>query len=196
MTQHRQLYDGISHAAWGYLFLYLDINLGTVSVLPRFVGWLLFLSAIEKLKAERRDLALLRPLGILLAAWSAAGWLASWVGTTIEGRFLPLDLIVGTAGMYFHFQFFTDCAALASAYQQPGDGLDRRLLRWRTIQTVLLTVMALSSCGAEWLGEVWTYAVTVLAVVYVIVGLCLMAALFALRKLFAEGPEPPQIENT
>ena len=30
----------------------------------------------------------------------------------------------------------------------------------------------------------------------VIVGLCLMAALFALRKLFAEGPEPPQIENT
>ena len=37
---------------------------------------------------------------------------------------------------------------------------------------------------------------TVLAVVYIIVGLCLMAALFALRKLFAEGPEPPQIENT
>ena len=72
MTQHRQLYDGISHAAWGYLFLYLDINLGTVSVLPRFVGWLLFLSAIEKLKAERRDLALLRSLGTLLAAWSAA----------------------------------------------------------------------------------------------------------------------------
>ena len=178
MTDRKTLYDGISHAAWGYLFLYLDINLGTVSVLPRFVGWLMFLSAIEKLKA-----------------WGAAGWLASWVGTTIEGRFLPLDLIVGTAGMYFHFQFFTDCAALASAYQQPGDGLDR-LLRWRTIQTVLLTVMALSSCGAEWLGQVWTYAVTVLAVVYVIVGLCLMAALFALRKLFAEGPEPPQIENT
>ena len=63
MTDRKTLYDGISHAAWGYLFLYLDINLGTVSVLPRFVGWLMFLSAIEKLKAERRDLALLRSLG-------------------------------------------------------------------------------------------------------------------------------------
>ena len=30
----------------------------------------------------------------------------------------------------------------------------------------------------------------------VAVSAVLLAALFALRKLFAEGPEPPQIENT
>lgn len=196
MIDRKSIYDGISRAAWGYFFLYFDINFGTVSILPRFVGWLLFLSAIGRLKETRRDLDLLRPLAILLAAWSAADWLASWVGADVDGLLPALDLIVAVAGMYFHFQLMTDCAALAAACQPEGAGLDRRLLRWRTVQTVLLTVMALSLYAAEWMGEGWTYAAMALAVVYLIAGLCLMAALFALRKLFREEqPAPRQTEE-
>ena len=37
MTDRSSLYKGLSCAAWGYLFLCLDINLGTVSILPGFV---------------------------------------------------------------------------------------------------------------------------------------------------------------
>ena len=56
MTSHPEaLYRGVSHAAWGYLFLYLDVNLGTVSILPAFVGYLLFWSAISALEGEVRD---------------------------------------------------------------------------------------------------------------------------------------------
>ena len=40
MTDRKTLYDGISHAAWGYLFLYLDINLGTVSLLLRGIPFI------------------------------------------------------------------------------------------------------------------------------------------------------------
>ena len=61
------VYGGLSNTAWGYFFLHIDFNLGvnqtSVNVLPRFVGWLLLLSAIGKLAGERRDLPLLRPLG-------------------------------------------------------------------------------------------------------------------------------------
>lgn len=46
MTERKTLYDGVSNAAWGYFFLYFNINLGAVNILPRFVGWLLFLAAI------------------------------------------------------------------------------------------------------------------------------------------------------
>lgn len=81
MTSHPEaLYRGVSHAAWGYLFLYLDVNLGTVSILPAFVGYLLFWSAISALEGEVRDLSLLRPLCALLGAWAGAGWLYSWTG--------------------------------------------------------------------------------------------------------------------
>lgn len=189
MTQREALYKGASCAAWGYLFLYVDFNLGTVSILPRFVGWLLFLTAVKHLSTQRRDLLLLRPLGILLAVWSGADWLVSWLGTTVEGRFLPLDLIVGAASLYFQFQFLTDCAALAAEYQQPGGELDRRLLRWRTVQTVLITVTTLLTYPTQLWGDAWGYAAAALAAVSFAVTLCLMAALFSLRKLFRERPE-------
>ncbi len=194
MTERENLYAGISYAAWGYLFLYVDFNLGTVSILPRFVGYLLFLAAIGKLGEKRRDLELLRPLGMLLAVWNIADWMASWLGTTVDGWFLPLDLIVNAVGLYFHFQMFTDFAALAAEYQGPDGILVRRLLHWRTVQAVLTTVAAVAYHLMERLDGMWTYGVLTLALIQVIVAICLMAALFSLRKLFREelwDEEPP-----
>ena len=102
MTSHPEaLYRGVSHAAWGYLFLYLDVNLGTVSILPAFVGYLLFWSAISALEGEVRDLSLLRPLCALLGAWAGAGWLYSWTGGSLDGCFYPLDVILQAASLYF-----------------------------------------------------------------------------------------------
>ena len=187
MTDKNTLYSGVSRAAWGYFFLYFDINLGTVSILPSFIGMLLFLSSIKLLKDERRDFALLRPLGILLAVWYAGDWLASWLGGSLDGHLVFLDLIISLARMYFHFQLFTDFAALAVKYQSPGDSLDKRLLRWRTLQTVILAAVSLTTCMAQWLSAWWEYVTFAMAIIYLIGGLCLMMALFAFRKVFRES---------
>ena len=192
MTDRQTLYTGVSRAAWGYFFLYFNINLGPVSILPSFVGFLLFLSSISLLKEEQRNLTLLRPLGIMLVIWHGADWGFSWFGGTLDGRFEVLGLIISLASLYFHFQLFTDFAELAAKYQQPEDGLDRRLLRWRTIQTVLLTVMTLMAYPAQWFSGWWDYVVMAMAVVYLIAGICLMMALFALRKIFVDQEETPE----
>ena len=80
MTDRETLYTGAGRAAWGYFFLYLDINLGSLNILPDWGAYLLFLSAIRLLAGERRDLSLLRPLGILLAAWNGADWALTLLG--------------------------------------------------------------------------------------------------------------------
>ena len=100
MTDRETLYRGASHAAWGYFFLYIDINLGTLNILPDWAAYLLFLSAIRKLQGERRDLALLRPLGILLAVWNGADWLAVLGGgaLTAAGASGLVGLIVAFCG--------------------------------------------------------------------------------------------------
>ncbi len=184
MTDRDTLYRGLSHAAWGYLFLNLDINLGTVSILPRFVGYLLFRAAIEELRETRRDLGLLRPLATALALWTGGDWLLSWTGGDLDGHVLFLDLLAAVIGIYFQFQFLTDVAALAEANQPPGNGLDGQILHWRTVETVLVTALCLTGHLPEALGS-WRELLTgALAVVYVIVGLCLMGAMFSLRKLF------------
>lgn len=195
MTDRQTLYTGLSHAAWGYLFLCFDFNVNNVSVLPRFVGWLLFLHAIDELKEERRDLALLRPLGLLLALWSGADWLASWTGKDVDGHFLPLDLIVAVAQLYFLFQFLTDMAALAKAYCREPEAADlsRRILRCRTVQTVLVTVFALVPYvpAPRWLPEGASGgALAALAIVYCLLGVALMLCLFRLRGALQEEAPP------
>lgn len=198
MTDRSVLYSGLSNAACGYFFLNFDFNLGTVSVLPRFAGFLLFLSAIKKLSGERRELALLRPLCILLAVWAAVDWLLSWGGGGVDGHILFLDLLVAVAGLYFHFQFLTDMAAFAEQYQPEGGNLDSRIRRRRTAYIVLITVTSLTSSlnlqrivpGADIIFGV----LTVTAIAALITALCVMAALFELRRCFqaepAGGSEP------
>lgn len=191
------MYRGLSHAAWGYFFLHFDFNIGTVSIFPRFVGYLLFLSTIHKLSKERRDLTLVRPLCILLAAWTGVDWLLSWAGADSGGLFPPLNMVILVAGIYFHFQFLTDMAALAEQYQSEGDNLDRRLVNRRTAYIVLSTVayvLLYLPAGGYRFEEVRTFAVTALAVILLIVALFIMKGLFDLRRCFREnGLDRPEI---
>lgn len=187
MTEREELYTGLSHAAWGYFFLIIDFNLGPVSILPRFVGWLLALSAIGKLSGQRRELGLLRPLVIMMIAWSGADWLASWLGGSVEGHILPLDMLATVAALYFHFQFLTDLAALAEKYQPGESDLDRRLLRHRTAYTLLFTVFTLAgemSQAIPWDG--WEWTILGEGIAGVVIALLIMANLFELRQCFRQ----------
>lgn len=187
MTSREKLYLGTSRAAWGYLFLYFDVNLGTINLLPNAAGYFLLLSAIRFLEEERRDLSLLRPLGMFLAAWYGADWVMSLWGSSLNGLIPALQLLVVVVGLYFHFQLFTDFAALAHLYKGPGDTLDRQLLICRTVQTLLQTALIAMTYLSQWMREVWDYVSIVLMLVDVIIGLCLMMTLFELRKRFRDS---------
>ena len=189
MTSHPEaLYRGVSHAAWGYLFLYLDVNLGTVSILPAFVGYLLFWRAIGALDGAVRDRSLLRPLCALLGAWAGPGWLYSWTGGSLDGCFYPLDVILQAASLYFHFQLFTDLALLAARYQPEGADLDRHLLRLRTLQVLLLTGLALVGPLSDLCGGPAPWLSVALSLAGLLVSLALMNRLFALRRCFHPAP--------
>lgn len=194
MTDYIKLYDGISRVAWGYFFVYFDINLGAVSILPRFIGYLLFLSAINCLKDEERDLSLLRSLAVRLALWYTAIWLGSWFSLELDGIWQFADIIVSLVNLYFHFQLLTNIASIAAKYQPEGYELDSKLLRYRTIQTVILTVITISSCFDSWLLTVRTYVSVTILIVYVIICICLMKALFDFRKCLTVNYENDETE--
>ena len=182
MTNHQKLYSGISKAAWGYFFLYFNINFNNVSILPSFVGYLLFLSAINLLKDEERELSLLRTLAVIMALWTGVEWLASFVGLNLEGMWQFIDIIISLVNLYFHFQFLTNLASIAAKYQPEGYELDAKLLRYRTLQTVMLTAIEVIIRFQPWLSEAWTVISICMVIVYLIAGICLMKALFDLRK--------------
>ena len=208
MTDYERLYTGLSHAAWGYFLLHFNFNLNvdsvSINILPSFAGALLLLSAVDKLSAERRDLKLLRPLCMILAAWHLADWLLALAGTSLTGKILFLDLIFTAVLLYFHFQFLTDMAAIAEKYQPEEETLNRRIQGRRTVLLVLATIADVASglFQAADLGQMMkmempfgllTIALGVLLAVTLIVIVMIMFSLFQLRRYVRNWgeAEPP-----
>lgn len=172
---------GVNLVAWGYLFLYLNLNLSTIDVLPDWLAYVFMVKAIGDLGSERPSLKLLRPLGILLGLWSAAVWSLGALGMSMEHYlFHVLQLIAAILAIYFHFQLLTDLAELAGRAVLPHQ---RKLLRLRTVRTVLATVTALPVFWTE-----HPALVMALGLVGVVVGIWICAVLFGLEKALKQGP--------
>ena len=144
MTDRTKIYNGILKVIWGYFFLYFDffINIGNgkISLIPKFVGFILFLKAIDLLKDIERELSLLKPLGIILGVWQVIEWLANCVGYSFDGKLQFINLIIGLLNLYFHFQFITNLASIATKHQKEGCDYDKKLLKYRTIEVIVQSV--------------------------------------------------------
>lgn len=184
----RRLTSGVSQAAWGYFFLHIDLNIGPLSILPAFVGYLLMLSAIGKLSMECRELGLLRPLCIILAIWHAAGWLASFAEINLTGLFAPLDILIAVAELYLHFQFLTDMAALARRYQPQDATLDRRLINCRTVYVTLMAFYDILFILPYWpQNGVQTVIILFCGLISAVAAFTAMFGLFSLRRSIVAG---------
>ncbi len=189
MNEKTRLYTGVSRAAWGCVFLYFSINIGPVDLLPQFAAYLLFVSSIQLLQQENRDFGLLKPLGILLGAWNLLSWGFECLGLSLRTHMAALPLIENVISIYFSFQLFTNLATLADKYQYTEDILARRIRKWRTVQTVLATVLVLPL--DRWTGDSeWGYRIEILlTVVSAVTCIALMSALFVLRNRMLHNRE-------
>lgn len=182
MTDKDKLIHGFDRVAWGYFFLYFDINFGTVSGLPDFVGFILFLSAIKLLHEEERELILLKPLGIFLLIWEATDWIMSFWGGNLNDLSFFFHLVFTLANLYFQFQLVTNAASIASRYQPVGAEYDKKLLKCRSMQTVMITGIAVLTDFGDLLGIDVGFVTGFTAFVYIIAVVILMKALFDFRK--------------
>lgn len=194
MTDYKQLYTGVSRAAWGYFFLYFNVNVGTVNLLPAFVGVWLILDGIIKLADEQRDIKLLLPLGYILLVWHSVDWLLTCFGASYLLQRPVVTLLFSVIQIYFHFQLLTDFAALAAKYQNGEKTICQRLLRWRTVHTLMLTLLSLPIL--EWAQDTawWEAVAFLLAFIGIIAAVCIMATLFSLRSCLKDEEQPASPE--
>lgn len=190
MTDYTKVYYGISKSIWGYFFLYINLTInignGSISLLPSFVGYILFLKAIDLLKDEERELSLLKTLGIILAVWNVIEWLANCIGYAFGGKWQFITLITGLLNLYFHFQFLTNLASVATKHQQENCIYDKDLLTCRTVQTIIQTLfLTISNLNIDFTysaEEIMFYVTMIFMVVYFIFLLGIGRTLVQLRK--------------
>lgn len=183
MKNREKRYRGITQAAFGCLFLYLNVTINQLNLMPAFVGYFLFLLAIQNLGEENRDFTLLMPLGVLLTGWHLADWLLSLFGMSLDGKVPILHTLATVVNLYFCFQLYTDFAELARLYQKPEMHLDQKICWSRTVLTVTSTVMALPFPWNTVKGWLQIGFVVVLVAV-LLAALRLVIQLFALRRIF------------
>ena len=186
MTDYNKIYNGISKAIWGYFFLYFNINLGTISILPSFIGYILFLKSIDLLQDEERELSLLKTLGVILGSWEGIQWLANCVGYSFDGKWQFVNLIIGLVNLYFHFQFLTNLASIATKHQQENCIYDKDLLTCRTVQVIIQTLfLTISNLNLDFTysaEELMFYVTMIFMIVYFIFLLGIGRTLIQLRK--------------
>ena len=182
-----KLYLAIRHIAWGYVLLYLDINLATFNILPDWAGFLLILSALPALSDEIPSAALLRPFAILLAAWEGFEWLAKLFEASIGADLTVPFLIVNVIVLYFHFQLLTDLAALSEKHGCPQT---RRLLQLRTVNTLISTALALP---LPWEQAEWLAITALLVYGAIVIWICFV--LFGLKQSLTEEENNEETEE-
>lgn len=126
----------IGHVAWGYLFFHLDINLGTLDVLPNWACYAFVLSALPGLAKVERSAGLLRPLGLILLWVTVLIWALKAIGTGLNSYLVTA--IITVLELYFHFQLLTNIADIAARFDTDKA---RSLKRLRNFRAVYMTVL-------------------------------------------------------
>ncbi len=177
-----ELSKAIRKIAWGYLFLHFHINLGTVDILPDFLGFLWILQGIWGLRREVEAAGLLEPFGIFLVAWNLLKWLAAIFGGVLPGFGMEslstvVSLFLSVIPLYFHFQLQTDLATVADRYETERGGCIRLL---RTVYTVLTTGLFLRVLNP--VHEAFTWISTAVVVISLLAAVVLCIQLFGLAR--------------
>lgn len=172
MNESKKAAYAVKLIAVGYLFMYLNVNLLTIDVLPDFVCYILILKALPYLAEDEPSALLLRPLGIILLIWQTLQWLFGIFSFSAE--LYGLGIIISIINLYFHFQLLTNIAHIAEKYDCPQK---RKLLVLRTVQTLLLTVMAIP---VPW--NTYLPVTIAILVVQLIIAFWICAVLFSLKN--------------
>lgn len=176
MKERESLARAVKSIAWGFLLLHLHFNLGTLDILPDWLGMVLILWALPELAKHTASAGLLRPFAILLSLWEGVEWLFALFGTTLDLGFL--GIIGSIVALYFRFQLLTEVARIAGKFNCPQE---RSMLVLRNVDAVMITLFALPIPWDKL--EVLAFLLIILEV---IVALWIGGKLFSLSRSLAE----------
>ena len=198
MEEYKKYYSAITKIAWGYIFIYVNINISTIDILPSFAGYAMMLYSLSLLKDKCKNIMLLRPLAILLIVWNVISWVMT--AAAVEYSIAYVSLIMYIAELYFHFQLLTDLSQLAAEYQGENQHTDKALILRRNIYTGVSTLFYLLTVLTRFVSaisqlEAVTYIMLGLSIVMLFVAIMIIFTLFSLRKLFKTVPYIPSAEE-
>ncbi len=132
---------GIKNVAIGYIFIYFNINIGVMDILPGWAGYLIILSALPVLAQKEKSAILLKSFGIFMTVVYVAKWILDIFGNfnlPFDFKFEIVDIFISIIQVYFHFQLITNIADLS-----PSGKRRKRLLVLRAVNAISVALINL-----------------------------------------------------
>ena len=180
MRHKEQLSQALRKIFWAYIFLYFEINIGTMDLLPAGLGYIFFYQVIRDcLEKEEESTELLKPICWILIIYRIIEWFMNIFQ-------LPTDIFIITemmsvVALYFHFQLLTNLAKIAHKYNCP---VENTLLGLRTVHTVMMTILTFTVHFKE---IEWLSLMIVVAQVFIMILICYVLSQF--RHMVDNLPE-------
>lgn len=189
MTDYKELSNKIRRVGWGFVFILFDINIGTVSILPKWAGYMMIISALPVLASQVPSAKLLKPLGVALAVYSGAEWAMKII--SLDYSLAVLSVLIMCILVYFNFQLFTNLAEIAEKHSCPQQ---KGLLKLRTaliitevITNIILIVVRISTDNDD-----FTYFIPIImGIIQLIMMICICVNIFSLAKTLENYPDTP-----
>ncbi len=170
--EQKDICHTVKQIAWGYVLIHLHFKIGALDLLPDWLGYFLFFTALPSLATYVPSALLLKPFGILLTVWEVVFWILSLFGISSFG-YLP-SILISIVALYFHFQLLTNLAELAKQQNCPQQ---QNILLLRTIRTIVSTLFILPFPWNDY--EILTILILI---VQIILTIWLCCVLFSFAK--------------
>ncbi len=167
--------DALKKIAWGYVFIYFNINLGMVSIIPAWVGYILILQAIDGVAEREPSAKLLKPFAFVLITVELIRWVATWFAGTLA--FPWISLLIGIIGLYFHFQLLTNLADTAT---RDCSFHGKKIRFYRNLQVLLVTVLTMMNAAI--ISPEWEYLSGAMLIATAVLIIGLVWTLFSYAK--------------
>jgi len=168
-----ELYQALRKTAWGYILIHVNVNLGSINILPDWLGYLIFVSVIPILAREIESIKLLKQLATAIAVVEVLYWINDSLFAGAYDFYL-MPIIIGAISLYFHFQFLTNLSEIAGKYKCKEE---KNILKLRTVNTICMTIMIVF---ISW--EANQMIMTGLLVLLAVVVICICRELFSLSN--------------
>lgn len=186
MSKREEFAAAIKLAAWGYIFILFNINIGTLDLLPNWLGYIFLLVSAGKMANHIDGAKHLRVLAMILTASSAVDFVEQLFSFSILSGFYVVSIIISVVGLYFHFEFLTYTADIAEKFAPEKK---KGIIISRNAYVILNCVTTVWVLFLGELVEEYVYSTFLLIIAQFCVMIYICRSLFSLAKALRENAE-------
>lgn len=144
-----------------FLIFVFNINIGTINILPNFLGYIFIIQALKILEKYEQSIQLMKPLTISITIYSGVIWIFNIFGFNMDIYFL--GLIFSIISIYIYYHLLTSISQICELYDSK---YTNKIEKLRNIIVIMQTVFSFVNLILE--KELADYLVFIV-IIYIII---------------------------